>query len=181
MIISHHLKCHKCRSINYDERDPYLCTQCGYCRYAKFEWSITSRPCTTADPVDSEDERRRAELELKRHLEKADRAWKKLSDQRNELEVELTKFSQTGEDLKNDDSETVPKSKALSEKYTECKSSFSDITSTVRAVIANRQALLDYERKSNPRKNSAVKPNDLSEQRRSGYKILISTKFLKQK
>ena len=67
-------QCHKCRSINYDERDPYLCTMCGYCRYAKFEWSMTSRPCTTADPVDSEEERRRAELELRRHLEKADQA-----------------------------------------------------------------------------------------------------------
>ena len=119
--------------------------------------------------MDSEEERRRAEVELKRHLEKADRAWKKLSDQRNQLEVELAKFSQTGEDSKSEE-ETTPKSKALSEKYTECKASFSDITSTVRAVIANRQALLDYERKSNPRKNSAVKATEISEQRRIGYK-----------
>lgn len=146
-------QCHKCRSINYDERDPYLCTMCGYCRYAKFEWSMTARPCTTADPVDSEEERRRAELELRRHLEKADQAWKKLSDQRNQLEVELTKFSLTADETLTDSAETSPKSKLLAEKYTECKSSFSDITSTVRAVIANRQALLDYERKTNPRKS----------------------------
>ncbi|KAF2363969.1 E3 ubiquitin ligase UBR4 [Trinorchestia longiramus] len=24
-------QCHKCRAINYDEKDPFLCTACGYC------------------------------------------------------------------------------------------------------------------------------------------------------
>lgn len=30
-------QCHKCRAINYDERDPFLCNSCGFCKFAKFE------------------------------------------------------------------------------------------------------------------------------------------------
>ena len=36
-------QCHKCRSINYDEKDPFLCNACGFCKYAKFEYTLTSR------------------------------------------------------------------------------------------------------------------------------------------
>ncbi|XP_013144239.1 PREDICTED: E3 ubiquitin-protein ligase UBR4 [Papilio polytes] len=28
-------QCHKCRAINYDEKDPFLCHACGFCKYAK--------------------------------------------------------------------------------------------------------------------------------------------------
>ncbi len=27
-------QCHKCRTINYDEKDPFLCNSCGFCKYA---------------------------------------------------------------------------------------------------------------------------------------------------
>lgn len=30
-------QCHKCRAINYDERDPFLCNSCGFCKFAKFD------------------------------------------------------------------------------------------------------------------------------------------------
>ena len=96
-------QCVKCRHINYDERDPYLCVECGYSRYAKFEWTIISRPCTTADPVDNEEERRRAEIEVKKFLEKSSNTWRKLTEQRNQLEKELEKI-QFNEDRKEDTS-----------------------------------------------------------------------------
>ena len=32
-------QCHKCRAINYDEKDPFFCNSCGFCKYAKFEYS----------------------------------------------------------------------------------------------------------------------------------------------
>lgn len=45
-------QCHKCRAINYDERDPFLCNSCGFCKFAKFEVSrkflkIISKTTTT--------------------------------------------------------------------------------------------------------------------------------------
>ena len=138
-------QCVKCRHINHDEQDPYLCVECGYSRYAKFEWSIVSRPCTTADPVDNEDERRRADNEVKRLLEKSDATWKKLNGIRNEIETELDKI-QFSEERKE---ESAPKSQVLAQKYTECKTHFNDIINTVRNLMANRMELLDYERRTN--------------------------------
>ena len=26
------IQCHKCRTINYDEKDPFLCNSCGFCK-----------------------------------------------------------------------------------------------------------------------------------------------------
>ena len=138
-------QCVKCRHINYDERDPYLCVECGYSRYAKFEWTIVSRPCTTADPVESEEERRRADIEVKKYLEKTDVTWRKLTEQRNQLEKELEKI-QFSEERRE---ETSPKSSNLASKYSECKSSFNEIINTVRNLSANRIQLLEYEKRTN--------------------------------
>lgn len=38
-------QCHKCRAINYDERDPFICNSCGYCKFAKFDYSLYAKPC----------------------------------------------------------------------------------------------------------------------------------------
>ena len=51
MICIISVQCHKCRTINYDEKDPFLCNSCGFCKYAKFEYTLTSRPCCAVDPI----------------------------------------------------------------------------------------------------------------------------------
>lgn len=50
-------QCHKCRSINYDEKDPFLCNTCGFCKYAKFEVTLAARACSAVDPITSEEDR----------------------------------------------------------------------------------------------------------------------------
>jgi E3 ubiquitin-protein ligase UBR4 len=139
-------QCHKCRMINYDERDPFICTQCGFCRYAKFSLSMLSRNCTIADPVETEDERKRAEIELKKQLVKADATWEKLIVQRRELEDSCYDIEYSGEESKK---EAKPKAQPLVIKYNECKTSHNDITSMIRAANACRETLADYERRSN--------------------------------
>lgn len=47
------------RSINYDERDPFLCNACGFCKYAKFDYNLTARPCCAVDPIESEEDRKK--------------------------------------------------------------------------------------------------------------------------
>ena len=41
-------QCYKCRAINYDKKDPFLCNSCGFCKYAMFKYSLT------AQQIDSE-------------------------------------------------------------------------------------------------------------------------------
>lgn len=50
-------QCHKCRAINYDEKDPFLCHSCGFCKYAKFDFSMYARVCCAVDPIESAEDR----------------------------------------------------------------------------------------------------------------------------
>jgi len=44
-------QCHKCRAINYDERDPFLCHSCGFCKYAKMDISLLAKTVVAVDPI----------------------------------------------------------------------------------------------------------------------------------
>ena len=39
---------------------PFLCNSCGFCKYAKFEYSLTARPCCAVDPIENEEDRKKA-------------------------------------------------------------------------------------------------------------------------
>ena len=54
------------RSINYDERDPFLCNACGFCKYAKFDYTLTARPCCAVDPIENEEDRKKVVMFAKR-------------------------------------------------------------------------------------------------------------------
>jgi hypothetical protein len=42
------------------------------CRYAKFEYSLTARPCCAVDPIEKEEDRNKALATINSLLEKAD-------------------------------------------------------------------------------------------------------------
>lgn len=44
-------QCHKCRAINYDERDPFLCHSCGFCKYAKMDINLLAKSIVAVDPI----------------------------------------------------------------------------------------------------------------------------------
>lgn len=52
-------QCHKCRAINYDEHDPFLCNSCGFSKYARFDIIVEGRSCSNVDPIENEDDRQK--------------------------------------------------------------------------------------------------------------------------
>ena len=56
------------RSINYDERDPFLCNACGFCKYAKFDYTLTARPCCAVDPIENEEDRKKVVMFANRNV-----------------------------------------------------------------------------------------------------------------
>ena len=48
-----------CRAINYDEKDPFLCNACGFCKYAKFDLTLLAKPCCAVDPIENEEDRKK--------------------------------------------------------------------------------------------------------------------------
>ena len=51
------------RAINYDEKDPFLCNSCGVSKYAKFEYSMISKECTSVDPIETDEDRAKVSLQ----------------------------------------------------------------------------------------------------------------------
>jgi len=79
-------QCHKCRAINYDEKDPFLCNSCGFSKYAKFEISMEARSCSTVDPIESEEDRQKTLTGISTLLDRADQVYKLLVQRHNELD-----------------------------------------------------------------------------------------------
>lgn len=50
---------HCIRSINYDEKDPFLCNACGFCKYARFDFMLYAKPCCAVDPIENEEDRKK--------------------------------------------------------------------------------------------------------------------------
>lgn len=87
-------QCHKCRAINYDEKDPFLCHACGFCKYAKFDFVLLARPCCAVEPIESDEDRKKTVSSINTLLEKADRVYKQLIANKPTLESLLLKISE---------------------------------------------------------------------------------------
>ena len=74
------------RAINYDERDPFMCTSCGFCKYGKFDFTLSAHPCTAVEPVNNEEERKKAFEAANSSLEQADKCFFQLAGHRQTLE-----------------------------------------------------------------------------------------------
>ena len=153
-------QCHKCRSINYDEKDPFLCNACGFCKYAKFEYTLTSRPCCAVDPIESEDDRKKAILSINSLLDKADRVYRQLIGNKPILESLLLKISESGISDNPDQNSGGGTSSSsstnhvnqwiqqLAQKYCgDCKSSFEELSKIIQKVMATRRELVAFDKK----------------------------------
>ncbi|ELU10961.1 hypothetical protein CAPTEDRAFT_154354 [Capitella teleta] len=156
-------QCHKCRAINYDEKDPFLCNACGFCKYAKFDFTLVAKPCCAVDPIENEEDRKKAISNINGLLEKADRLYKQLQLNKPALEALLIRVSeQGGEKLEESSGATSASSNTssssglasvnhgiqqLAQRYCgDCKNTFDDLSKIIQKVLASRKELVEYDR-----------------------------------
>ena len=143
-------QCHKCRAINYDEKDPFLCNSCGFCKYAKFEYSLTARPCCAVDPIENEEDRKKALASINSLLEKADKVYRQLISNKPELEQLLVRVSDGSDLTEEATGGGSPVNKfihQLGQKYClECKNLFEDLSKIIQKVMATRLELISFDK-----------------------------------
>ncbi|KAG7276340.1 hypothetical protein CRUP_032395 [Coryphaenoides rupestris] len=122
-------QCHKCRSINYDEKDPFLCNACGFCKYARFDFMLYAKPCCAVDPIENEEDRKKAVTNINTLLDKADRVYHQLMGHRPQLESLLSKVNEAAPEKPQDDSGAGGGLGA----------------SSANKVLASRKELLEYD------------------------------------
>jgi E3 ubiquitin-protein ligase UBR4 len=178
-------QCHKCRSINYDEKDPFLCNTCGFCKYAKFEYTLSCRPCCAVDPIESEEDRKKAISSINTLLDKADKVYKMLIGNKPHLEALLTKISESGLDvdvtnvsgpggMSGTGSYVNGHIQQLAQKYCgDCKGSFEELSKIIQKVMATRKELLNFDNSRRavstaPPQQASSSTSDLTVMRNSG-------------
>lgn len=150
-------QCHKCRAINYDEKDPFLCHSCGFCKYAKFDYNIFGRACCAVDPIESADDRAKTVLTIHNSLEKADRVYRSLQANKQILELLVQKISEQKLDRSGGDESSVIGAtvtsqvnkviQLLAQKYcVESKTAFEELSKIIQKVQACRRELVAYDR-----------------------------------
>nr|ACI48997.1 hypothetical protein Cbre_JD01.004 [Caenorhabditis brenneri] len=75
-------QCVKCRSINYVEKEPFLCSSCGYCKYARIEMFAVCRALPGAQHITCDAERGQCVQEISQLLTKMDTTKTKLTGYR---------------------------------------------------------------------------------------------------
>lgn len=161
-------QCHKCRAINYDEKDPFLCHSCGFCKYAKFDFSIYGRVCCAVDPIESAEDRAKTVQIIHSSLERADRIYRQLLANKQMLELLLQKYAEHGSsDRLMDESLGAIHSTSqvnkiiqfLAQKYcVESRSSFEELSKIVQKVKACRSELVAYDRSQMDQNNLPQSP-----------------------
>ncbi|RWS17081.1 E3 ubiquitin-protein ligase UBR4-like protein [Dinothrombium tinctorium] len=158
-------QCHKCRAINYDEKDPFLCNSCGFCKYAKFDYVLTAKPTCAVDPIENEEDRKKTVQTINNLLEKADRVYKSLIANKPTLELLLFRIQEHGlmtkmtdeviNSVSTNNTSTVNTqstghvNKAIqqvAQKYCgDCKGAFDELSKIIQKVLASRKELVDYD------------------------------------
>lgn len=149
-------QCHKCRAINYDEKDPFLCHSCGFCKYAKFDYSLYGRACCAVDPIESAEDRAKTVQTINVSLEKADRIYRTLQGVKQILELLVQKVAEHKFDRIVDEnlignivssSQVNKVIQLLAQKYcVESKTSFEELSKIIQKVQACRRELVAYDR-----------------------------------
>ncbi|KAF4529110.1 hypothetical protein B566_EDAN013679 [Ephemera danica] len=148
-------QCHKCRAINYDEKDPFLCHSCGFCKYAKFEYTLTARPCCAVDPIENDEDRKKTLNSISTMQERADRIYKQLSTIRPNVEVILQSIEEGqgaqeegGSTGSSNSTHVKQRINLLAQRYcVDCKSSFEELGKISQKVMACRAEIVAYDRK----------------------------------
>lgn len=168
-------QCHKCRAINYDEKDPFLCHACGFCKYAKFDYVITARPCCTVDAITNDEERGKAITTIISQLDKANLCYRQLTNLKPALLSLLTRvedrvYTTPPEDMNQINSVTASVVAAaaaaantqahvmnvtsvnkviqvLAHRYSvDCKNAFEELSRTIQQVLTSLKELLKYDK-----------------------------------
>ncbi|CAD5111184.1 DgyrCDS518 [Dimorphilus gyrociliatus] len=140
-------QCHKCRAINYDEKDPFLCVACGFCKYAKVDISLYARTTCDVGSIESEDDKAKALNSISNLLEKADKLYKDLMGNKPTLETLLLKVVDcdiaTGEGGENAAVSTLIHQ--VANKYNvDCRNTFEDLSKCIEKIVASRKELVEY-------------------------------------
>ena len=77
---------------NSDERDPFLCNSCGYCKSCKFDNLFTCAQVNSVEPIENDEDRTKTIQQIQQLMNKSDQISRQLNNQKPIIECLLNKF-----------------------------------------------------------------------------------------
>lgn len=151
-------QCRQCRNINYENLDSFLCNECGYSKYGRFEFNFMAKPSFTFDDMENDDDMKRGLAAIESESENAHRRYLQLLGYKKPLVKIVSSIGENEMDSQQKDSVqqmmvSLPgpsckinrKIALLGVLYGEkCKAAFDSVSKSVQTLKGLRRVLMNY-------------------------------------
>ncbi|XP_060191553.1 auxin transport protein BIG isoform X1 [Lycium barbarum] len=151
-------QCRQCRNINYENLDSFLCNECGYSKYGRFEFNFMAKPSFTFDSMENEEDMKRGLAAIEAESENAHRRYQQLLGFKKPLLKIVSSVGENEMDSQQKDSVqqmmvSLPgpsckinrKIALLGVLYGEkCKAAFDSVSKSVQTLQGLRRVLMNY-------------------------------------
>lgn len=151
-------QCRQCRNINYENLDSFLCNECGYSKYGRFEFNFMAKPSFTFDNMENDEDMRKGLAAIESESENAHRRYQQLLGFKKPLLKIVSSIGESEMDSQQKDSVqqmmvSLPgpsckinrKIALLGVLYGEkCKAAFDSVSKSVQTLQGLRRVLMNY-------------------------------------
>ncbi|XWS75634.1 hypothetical protein CRYUN_Cryun01aG0107800 [Craigia yunnanensis] len=151
-------QCRQCRNINYENLDSFLCNECGYSKYGRFEFNFMAKPSFTFDNMENDEDMKRGLAAVEAESENAHRRYQQLLGFKKPLLKIVSSIGENEMDSQQKDSVqqmmvSLPgpsckinrKIALLGVLYGEkCKAAFDSVSKSVQTLQGLRRVLMNY-------------------------------------
>lgn len=151
-------QCRQCRNINYENLDSFLCNECGYSKYGRFEFNFMAKPSFTFDNMENDEDMKRGLAAIESESENAHRRYQQLLGFKKPLLKIVSSIGENDMDSQQKDSVqqmmvSMPgpsckinrKIALLGVLYGEkCKAAFDSVSKSVQTLQGLRRVLMNY-------------------------------------
>eukprot|EP01018_Ginkgo_biloba_P024431 Gb_03145 [translate_table: standard] len=152
-------QCRQCRNINYENLDSFLCNECGYSKYGRFEFTFMAKPSFTFDNMENDEDMKKGLAAIEAESENAHRRYQQLLGFKKPLLKLVSSIGESEMDSQQKDSVqqmmvSLPgtssfkinrKIALLGVLYGEkCKAAFDSVSKSVQTLQGLRRVLMDY-------------------------------------
>ncbi|KAM1666136.1 hypothetical protein ACFX1X_045806 [Malus domestica] len=151
-------QCRQCRNINYENLDSFLCNECGYSKYGRFEFNFMAKPSFAFDDMENDEDMKRGLAAIETESENAHRKYQQLLGFKKPLLKIVSSVGEIEIDSQQKDSVqqmmvSLPgpvckinrKIALLGVLYGEkCKAAFDSVSKSVQTLQGLRRVLMNY-------------------------------------
>jgi hypothetical protein len=132
-------QCGQCRNINYENLRAFLCNECGFCKHARFSFTLTARTSFAAPRIESQEDADRALVQLSNESSFAARRCADLMSIKQAL-THLVSHTppELGGPLPRNERESSSHSKSKDRPRVEFRRKLVDLSHEKRFTMANR-------------------------------------------